>query len=299
MPRQTNKIFYIYKIHFLCGFPAGRYYIGKRTYYGNNINNDPYTGSGIFCKSYFKKYGAISGITYIKEILEINPSNVINLEREKVIIRNLWETDKLCMNMMQGGIGSANRKGHIQTPEEIARRVESFKKSKPTHKKHPKLTEETKKKISKALIGNKNGVGNVTSDEVKQKLKDVLGKEVYQYDLNGNFIKKYASLHDAAKSVDGYPINISNCCNNKPGWYSYKKYMWSFTETSKVEKYIDRSNKPIQQLDLLGNVINTFDSVKSASIKTGISASSISSLAKGNRARKTAGGFKWKYVENE
>lgn len=26
--------YYIYKIHFLCGFPTGRYYIGKHIHYG-------------------------------------------------------------------------------------------------------------------------------------------------------------------------------------------------------------------------------------------------------------------------
>ena len=87
--RERPKFFYIYKIHFLCGYPSGRYYIGKRTYRGSEIKNDPYTGSGNFCKSYFKKYGEISGVTYIKEILEINPSNKINLKREKILIGDL------------------------------------------------------------------------------------------------------------------------------------------------------------------------------------------------------------------
>ena len=64
-------IFYIYKIHFLCGFPSGRYYIGKHKH-PNDLKTDTYTGSGNFCKAYFKKYGKQEGITYIKEILEIN-----------------------------------------------------------------------------------------------------------------------------------------------------------------------------------------------------------------------------------
>ena len=129
------------------------------------------------------------------------------------------------MNMVPGGIGSEQRKGHVQTSEEIAKRIESFKKSKPFHKKHKPHSEETKKKLSIALRGNKNGAGRVVSNETKRKIKEKVSKTVYQFDLNGNFISKYNSIHDAANAVNGYPINVSNCCNNKPGWDSYKSYI--------------------------------------------------------------------------
>lgn len=293
--KERPKFYYIYKIHFLCGFPSGRYYIGKRTYRGLEIKNDLYTGSGNFCKSYFKKYGEISGVTYVKEILEINPSNKINLKREKFLIGDLWKTDPLCMNMVPGGIGSEQRKGHVQTSEEIAKRIESFKKSKPFHKKHKPHSEETKKKLSIALRGNKNGAGRVVSNETKRKIKEKVSKTVYQFDLNGNFISKYNSIHDAANAVNGYPINVSNCCNNKPGWDSYKSYIWSFNSKLKMGKYINKHYKRIQQLDLFGNIVDTFESIKEAFAKTGINASTISQVAKGTR--KTAGGYKWKYIE--
>ena len=50
-------IHYIYKIHFLCGYPSGRYYIGRHSHRGKTLDNDKYTGSGNFCKDYFKQYG--------------------------------------------------------------------------------------------------------------------------------------------------------------------------------------------------------------------------------------------------
>lgn len=79
-------IHYIYKIIFLRGYPTGRYYLGKRSYPGDDISKDRYTGSGSFPKEYFKKYGKKEGDTYLKEILEINPSFKINNDREKEII---------------------------------------------------------------------------------------------------------------------------------------------------------------------------------------------------------------------
>lgn len=56
-----------------------------------------------FCKAYYKKYGKILGETYLKEIIEINPSEDINSLREKELIGNLYISDPLCMNMVAGG----------------------------------------------------------------------------------------------------------------------------------------------------------------------------------------------------
>ena len=40
-------------------------------------------------------------------------------------------------------------------------------------------------------------------------------KKVYQYDLDGNFIKEYDSVTEAAKRTGGYKSNISACCLGK------------------------------------------------------------------------------------
>ena len=56
-------------------------------------------------------------------------------------------------------------------------------------------------------------------------------------------------------------------------------------------------NKQIQQLDLSGNIINTFKSIREASIKTKINAGSISQVANKKHGYVTAGGYKWKYVK--
>ena len=85
MSKKINKIYYIYKIHFLCGFPTGRYYLGKHVHRARSLKNDHYTGSGDFCFRYFAKYGTEEGVTYIKEILEVNPDARTNADREKII----------------------------------------------------------------------------------------------------------------------------------------------------------------------------------------------------------------------
>lgn len=60
-------------------------------------------------------------------------------------------------------------------------------------------------------------------------------------------------------------------------------------------KAADASKRKVCQYDLKDNIINIFDSQREASDKTGTCRSSITRCCTGNR--KTAGGFKWKYLE--
>ena len=53
--------------------------------------------------------------------------------------------------------------------------------------------------------------------------------------------------------------------------------------------------KPIVQLSIYGHKLKVHESVSIASNKVGVSRSSICQVTSG--IRKTAGGFKWKYVE--
>lgn len=50
-------------------------------------------------------------------------------------------------------------------------------------------------------------------------------KKVFQYDLNGNFIREWENQTLAAAFIEGFPSNISRCCSGKIK--QYKKYIWS------------------------------------------------------------------------
>lgn len=262
MPKK-EKVHYIYKIHFLCGFPAGRYYLGKHTGY----IDDYYAGSGSFCKAYYKKYGKINGITYIKEILEINPDKKVNAEREVIIIGDLWKTDPLCMNMLSGGDNPGD------------------------------YSVSTRKKISNALKGNKNGTGHVTSEEDKQKMRELYSKKVLQYDLSGNYIKTFESIHVAAEFCNGYPINISNCCNRKTK--TAYDYIWRF-ENEPLDKneavfIVKGKTRIIGQFDLDGNLIKYYTSIKEAAMAVGVKPCTISAALLRNSI---SAGYRWKYKED-
>jgi hypothetical protein len=54
--------------------------------------------------------------------------------------------------------------------------------------------------------------------------------------------------------------------------------------------------KSVQKLDSDGNMIQTYDSISQASTENNIGDTGIVNACKGNQ--KTAGGFKWKYNDN-
>ena len=60
------------------------------------------------------------------------------------------------------------------------------------------------------------------------------------------------------------------------------------------EKLAKINRRPVKQIDLNGNTINIFGSIKEAAQSTHTNNTKIGECAKGNR--KSAGGFKWRYA---
>lgn len=109
------------------------------------------------------------------------------------------------------------------------------------------LSEETKKKLSNALSGENNpNYGKEFSNDTKLKMRNakigkydgdknpmygirgkdkVNAKKVAQYDLNGNLIKIWDCIKEAADNLNIFAQNISACCRGvikKSGGYIWK-----------------------------------------------------------------------------
>lgn len=114
--------------------------------------------------------------------------------------------------------GSKNPNFGKKIPREvIEKRIQTIKNNKMING-DKKITQETKEKIS-------NSLKEYYKTSRKQGIK-TNGKKVKQYDLNGNFIKEYYSISEAARELDVANTTISRACERINGMscgYRWKK----------------------------------------------------------------------------
>lgn len=156
-----------------------------------------------------------------------------------------------------------------------------------------------KENISHAI---KNGLFNPNKNYLVSKKKRATNP-IYQFDKNGNFIKKWNSCRDICDYFGIKDNHIYDCISGK--YHSAYGFIWSKTpelnnlQKSKSKKSTKRGAKgtKINQYSLNGNFLSSFSSQTEAAQKTGTRQSGISLCCK--EKIKTAGGFIWKYAEGE
>lgn len=116
-----------------------------------------------------------------------------------------------------------------------------------------------------------------------------------QYDLFGKLIREYADRKLALEISGIIP---------RPERHTSGGYQWSYGDFSPglfLQKEASKKVlcKPVLQIDKSGNIIKEFEGVRIAHKETGIDHRSISQVAAGSQIRKTAGGFIWKYKNEE
>lgn len=271
-------IHYIYKIYFLCE-EDGAYYIGKRTYRGRNIDLDSYRGSGKYCDYYFNKYGTVLGVTYTKEILEINKNKKINTDREKYWVGDLWKTDSLCKNRIPGG-------DWIYGDCEFSKPVIQYDLSGVKIAEYQSQIDAAdalglhgSRGISASCINKNSTSGGYIWRFAEEPLTDceitsitIRSKPIIQYDLNGNFIKEYKNGVEAEKDCGISHTSILECCR-KSRRHKAGNYIWRFKGDVITEQDINNaafySQVRINQYDSKGNFIKTFESLKDAADSVG------------------------------
>lgn len=264
------KIYYLYKIIFLCGSPEGRYYLGKRAYSGSNANEDSYAGSGAFPKMYYKYYGKKLNITYIKEILEYNETAKDNGLREKEIIGDLWKTDPLCMNRIAGGLGGekfVEGSKIIQYDicgNEIARYNSQTDAYSETGILNTAISQCCLKKQSNAggFIWRFD-VDPLTESELNN--LNFHSKPIKQYSMSGDFIKEWRSAKEASDSLKINEDSLSIVLNHKDkNRHSVGGFIWcyyneeptfnkkvNFIGKRKVFQYTKQEHEFIQEFESL------------------------------------------------
>lgn len=122
-------------------------------------------------------------------------------------------------------------------------------------------------------------------------------KKTYQYSIDGEFIKEWNCIAEAAKTLNINHSNIAACAHHQRD--KAGGFRWEFFYHDKLEPMIKTKKnlkgiwgKHILQLDDNGNVINEFISLHEAAQQLNINDTSISKALHGHIKR--AGGFYWK-----
>lgn len=120
----------------------------------------------------------------------------------------------------------------------------------------------------------------------------LMSKKVYQYDLQGNFIKEWGSSTEAADYYGIYPSGIIDCANRKHE--TCAKYIWRYYKKDKIDNsnYLKTLPKKVYQYDLQGKLIKVWNSAKDAANYFKIDKSCINDCARGKT--KTSMGYIWK-----
>ena len=117
-------------------------------------------------------------------------------------------------------------------------------------------------------------------------------KRVYQYNFDLQLINVYEGVREASRQTNISASSIGECCRHLLSHaHNYIFCYEGDIPTSKPKIH----RKAVIQYDLQNNELQRFNSIKEASIQTQTDKSSISAVCKGKR--KTANGYKWRYID--
>lgn len=142
-------------------------------------------------------------------------------------------------------------------------------------------------------------------------------KCVRQYAITGELVAEFESLASISDKLGFNIAHISSCCNKANNRHVVHGFVWRYATSDdlyglsvKERKNIifslkrpvvrtveKRYNCGIRQYSLAGELLNEFSSLDEASCCTGVGKSGISRCCL--RAATTAGGYLWRYVEND
>jgi hypothetical protein len=101
------------------------------------------------------------------------------------------------------------------------------------------------------------------SGEVKKNIgcpKNKFGKKLFQYDLEGNFIKEWKSTVEAAGKLNIKIGGIYNVCGGRRK--SYAGFIWSRIRSDKIKAYKNNNLREVCQYSLDGNFISNWNCLR-------------------------------------
>ena len=157
------------------------------------------------------------------------------------------------------------------------------------------------KKYGYNIMGGGDGLNGYKfskehSKNMSNAMKGKNAKQIYQYSLDGHFIKIWDSIVEASESLGINFRSIADCCRGEH--YSAGNYMWKFANEdigNNITPYSELvHDKYIIQMDMNGKYIKKWNSANDIQKQLHIRRNNISSVCTGKR--KSAGGYMWKYT---
>lgn len=107
-------------------------------------------------------------------------------------------------------------------------------------------------KLVNSTLGGEGNLGRIVSEESKKKMSESQrkkSKKVYQYTLEGEFIREWSGYLEAGETLGLRSTNICQCCNG--GKKMHGGYQWKLDYNEKIEKYVyDRVMKEETKLKI-------------------------------------------------
>lgn len=132
-------------------------------------------------------------------------------------------------------------------------------------------------------------------EKIKNKNPKVLNRAIYQIDnRTGEIIKKFKNMAEATRLTNVKQSTLSMCLSGK--YKTANGYNWCYADEYDKDTFIIKSKfKKVLQLDKTTNkLIKEWSSAKEAAKVIGCYTNTIAAACNGKR--KTAKGYKWKYV---
>ncbi len=141
------------------------------------------------------------------------------------------------------------------------------------------------------------------NERVQKQVNEPRMRKVNQYDFDGNLMHTYPSIAEASKAIGVSTRTMSSICS-KIGAHSTHGYVFRYADDNspwvsynpKLCRGNNERKRPIDQFDLCGNLVRSYESISKTSKETNISTRAIWSVL--SHKQKTTHGFIFRYSDS-
>ena len=157
--------------------------------------------------------------------------------------------------------------------------------------------------IAKQLGASPNTISNRLKElkpgEARKRHSNSNKKAILQYDLYGNFIRKWDCAQNAEKELNISSGSINKCCKHQRTFAKNSFWLYEDDTTSITELMINYAQsikcRDVDLIDEQGNILEHFNTAAEAERVKGITRGKVSEVCNHKRGRKTAGGYRWQW----